>query len=125
MRFVDEVNLHLIAGHGGRGASTFRREAHVPLGGPDGGAGGRGGDIYFQADSAIPTLLDLKGQRTFRAGNGAPGGGNRCSGKAGSDLTLRVPVGTQVVNEETGQLIADLTTDRVVLKIAGGGKGGK
>ena len=125
MRFVDEVHLQLIAGHGGRGAVSFRREAHVPLGGPNGGAGGKGGDIYFITDNSIPTLLDLKSQRIFRAGNGAPGGSNRKSGKNGADLTLKVPVGTIVENEETGEIIADLTEVGESMMIAAGGRGGR
>ncbi len=125
MRFVDEVRLHLIAGHGGKGAVAFRREAHVPLGGPNGGAGGKGGDIYLETDSAIPTLLDLKSQRIFRAGNGAAGGNNRKSGKNGSDLTLKVPVGTIIENEETGEIIADLTEAKTTMLVAAGGRGGR
>lgn len=125
MRFVDEVHLQLIAGHGGRGAVSFRREAHVPLGGPNGGVGGKGGDIHVQAESSIPTLLDLKSQRTFRAGNGAPGGGNRKTGKNGADLILKVPVGTIIEDEDTGEVLADLTEDKLSILIAAGGRGGR
>ena len=125
MRFVDEVSLHLIAGHGGPGAVSYRREAHVPLGGPDGGKGGKGGDIYLESDPAIPTLLDLKSQRIFRAGNGSRGGGSRSAGKGGADLTLRVPVGTIVTDEKTGEVLLDITEPGVRVCIAKGGIGGR
>ncbi len=125
MRFVDEVELHLHAGRGGRGAVSYRREAHVPLGGPDGGHGGCGGDIYFEASSSMPTLLDLKSQRIYRAENGASGGGSRKSGKNGSDIILKVPVGTIVTNVETQEIIADLVEPGELIKVAAGGKGGR
>lgn len=125
MRFIDEVQLHFVAGHGGRGAVSFRREAHVPLGGPNGGVGGKGGDIYLEAVTSIPTLLDLKNQRIFRAENGASGGGNKKSGKNGLDLHLQVPLGTIVKNIETDEIVVDMVEAGVLFKLVAGGRGGR
>jgi GTP-binding protein len=125
MRFIDEVSLQLCAGAGGQGAVSFRREPHVPHGGPDGGKGGRGGDIYLEATAALTTLLDLKARRIYKAKRGRNGSGNRRSGKAGEDLILRVPVGTQVHSEETEELLVDFSEEGQRVKIAAGGRGGQ
>lgn len=122
--FVDEVRLDVAGGHGGRGAISFRREAHVPRGGPDGGDGGAGGDVVLLADRRRSTLSDFRRSRRFRAPSGAAGAGRNRSGKAGSDLVLHVPVGT-LVKSADGSILGDLARagDRFV--VARGGKGGK
>ena len=125
MRFVDEVELLFVAGRGGNGMVSFRRESHVPRGGPDGGNGGHGGNVYLQASSGMTTLLDLRSRKTYKAQNGQSGGSNRKAGKAGDDWVIQVPVGTLVYNTETGVLIADLTEDQQKVLIAEGGKGGR
>ena len=128
--FVDEVEIHVAAGHGGKGALSFRREKFVPRGGPDGGDGGPGGNVYLIAHANLNTLLNFRFQKIFEAGNGAGGEGSNRTGKTGSDITLQVPVGTQVFErsaEDTTQytLVADLTEDNQKLVIAKGGLGGQ
>src|SRR5258706_11768473 len=110
MKFVDEAKIYIEAGRGGNGACSFLRMKFVPLGGPDGGNGGDGGSVYLRADESINTLVDYRYIRTYKAIDGEKGGGNNCSGKSGDDLTLRVPVGTIVYDDETGELIADLAS---------------
>ena len=121
--FVDQARIKVKAGTGGNGAVSFHREKFVAAGGPDGGDGGRGGDIIFQADPNCSTLLDFKYKKNYTAGNGQNGSSNRCSGKTGEHLVLRVPVGTLVRDAETGRLLADLSGKEPVV-IAKGGKGG-
>jgi GTPase len=128
--FVDEVEIHVAAGHGGRGALSFRREKFVPRGGPDGGDGGPGGNVYLVAHANLNTLLNFRFQKVFEAGNGAQGEGSNRTGKTGSDITLQVPVGTQVFGRSpddpsTYTLIADLTEDDQKIVIAQGGLGGQ
>lgn len=124
MKFVDEATITVQAGNGGNGALSFRREKFVPKGGPDGGDGGRGGDVILVANSGLNTLADFRYTRKFKAGTGASGAGRNCSGAAGKDCIVRVPVGTLVYSEETGELLADLREDAQTFKIAAGGRGG-
>ena len=124
MKFVDEARVKVVAGHGGRGAISFRREKFVPHGGPDGGDGGLGGSVYLRAQEGINTLVDFRIARTFRAQNGQPGGGSECTGRGGDDLYVPVPIGTVVVEDDTGEMLGDLTEDGHLLLVAKGGKGG-
>jgi GTP-binding protein len=124
MKFVDEAMIKVVAGHGGRGAVGFRREKFVPFGGPDGGDGGLGGSVWLRAQEGINTLVDYRIRRTFRAQNGQPGGGQDCTGRGGEDLFVSVPVGTVVFDDETGEMLGDLSTAGQTLLVAKGGKGG-
>lgn len=124
MKFVDEAVLRVQAGNGGRGSVSFRREKFIPYGGPDGGDGGRGADVYLRAAEGINTLADFRIERTFRAPNGEGGSGNGCTGKSGEDLYITVPVGTTVRDADTGEQMGDLTAAGQLLKVAQGGKGG-
>ncbi|WP_298136381.1 Obg family GTPase CgtA [Acidiferrobacter sp.] len=124
MKFVDEATIHVQAGDGGNGALSFRREKFVPRGGPDGGDGGDGGSIYFEARSGLNTLADFRYTRQFRAANGGGGSGRQRSGRKGPDLVVAVPIGTLVRDEETGDLLGDLTRDGARLLVAKGGRGG-
>lgn len=121
--FVDIAKISIKAGNGGDGTVTFHREKYVAAGGPDGGDGGRGGNIVFRADRNLSTLADFRYQRKYAAQNGEPGRGKRCSGKSGEDLVIRVPFGTLVKETESGRLLADLSTDEPCV-IARGGRGG-
>jgi GTP-binding protein len=122
MRFVDEVKIHVRAGDGGKGCVSFRREKYVPRGGPDGGDGGKGGDVVLKATSAKQTLLDFHFQSQFKADRGAIGRGKQQTGKNGKDCALLVPVGTQVRDADSGELLGDLTQDDDHLVIAKGGQ---
>ena len=124
MKFVDEAIVKVTAGHGGRGAVSFRREKCVPFGGPDGGDGGLGGSVYLRAQEGINTLVDYRIKRTFRAQNGEPGGGQDCSGKGGDDLYVPMPVGTVVFDDDTSETLGDLSVAGQTLLVARGGKGG-
>ncbi len=124
MKFIDEAHIEVIAGKGGNGAVSFRREKYVPRGGPDGGDGGRGGSIWAEADCNLNTLVEFRYKRVFRAEDGENGRGADCYGKSGADLTLRVPVGTVIRDEASGELIADLTHHGQRALLARGGKGG-
>ncbi len=121
--FVDKVGIHIKAGDGGHGAVAFHREKYVASGGPDGGDGGKGGDIVFQVDDNLSTLADFKYKRKYKAQNGADGSGARRNGKKGEDLVIRVPRGTIIRENESGALIADLSNDEPFIA-AKGGKGG-
>jgi len=123
--FIDRVKIYVKAGHGGRGCVGFRREAYVPKGGPDGGDGGKGGDVILVADRQLGTLIDLKYQQNYTADNGEQGRGKQQTGAGGSDIIIRVPVGTLVCEHETHATIVDLDTDGVEYTIAKGGRGGK
>jgi len=123
--FVDIARLRVRAGHGGRGASTFRREPFVPRGGPDGGDGGRGGSVVLHATSEAASLVAYIGRRQWRAEDGRPGAGARKSGRSGSDLRLPVPVGTVVVDEETDAVVANLDAPGAETIVARGGAGGR
>src|SRR2546421_1631793 len=124
MKFIDEAKIEVHAGKGGDGAAHFRREKYVPRGGPDGGDGGRGGSVWARADRNINTLIDYRFARIHRAQNGARGAGSDCDGRAGSDIELRVPVGTLVRDDETGDLLADVAKDGERALLARGGHGG-
>lgn len=124
MKFIDEATIKVYAGDGGNGVATFRREKYEPMGGPNGGDGGRGGSIYMVADRNINTLVDYRYTRTFRAPRGENGRGSDCYGAAGEDMLLRVPVGTVISDKLTGQPIADLSEHDQKIRIAKGGNGG-
>jgi GTPase len=124
MKFFDEARIDVIAGDGGNGAASFRREKFVPRGGPDGGDGGRGGSVYAVADRNLNTLIDFRYTRTHRAERGQNGGNKDCYGKGGDDIVLRMPVGTVITDMESGELVADLDEDGKRALIARGGKGG-
>ncbi len=123
--FVDQVTVSLRAGRGGNGAVSFRREAGVPRGGPDGGHGGRGGSVILEADPGLNSLSFFRFHPINKAGSGAPGGGNNRSGKQGADLTLRVPVGTVVKEAASGEILHDLVKPGERYVAAAGGRGGR
>lgn len=125
MRFVDEARVKVVAGAGGNGAVAFRREKFVPFGGPAGGDGGRGGDVVLVGDEGMTTLLDFKHARTLRAQRGEHGQGKDRHGRAGAPVELRVPVGTEVRDDETGELLGDITHHGQRLVVARGGRGGR
>jgi GTP-binding protein len=124
MKFVDYVKIHVKAGDGGRGCVSFRREKYVPRGGPDGGDGGKGGDVILKADPHLYTLLDHRYQKTYRAEKGEHGKGKKMHGRNGEDLIIKVPVGTIVKDAETGEIIADLDNPGKEVIVARGGRGG-
>lgn len=124
MKFFDEARIEVIAGNGGNGAASFRREKFIPFGGPDGGDGGRGGSIWAVADRNLNTLIDFRYTRVFRAKAGENGRGADCYGKGGADMELRMPVGTVISDLESGEVIADLDMDGRRALIAQGGLGG-
>lgn len=124
MKFVDYAKIAVKAGHGGRGCVSFRREKYVPRGGPDGGDGGRGGHIIFAATQDLNTLLDLKYKKEYDAERGQHGMGKRMHGRDGKDLVVRVPVGTEIRDEGSGEILADLAADGAQIVIARGGRGG-
>jgi GTP-binding protein len=124
MKFIDEARIEVIAGDGGAGSASMRREKFIEFGGPDGGDGGRGGSVYAVADRNINTLIDYRYAKTHTAKNGEPGRGADCYGRAGIDIELRMPVGTIISDFDTGDLIADLTTHGERLCLAEGGVGG-
>ncbi|AYH42357.1 Obg family GTPase CgtA [Azoarcus sp. DN11] len=124
MKFIDEARIEVMAGDGGSGSASFRREKFIPRGGPDGGDGGRGGSIFAVADRNLNTLIDFRYTRMHRAQRGENGGNKDCYGKSGEDITLRMPVGTIITDYETGELVADLDVDGKRALVARGGKGG-
>ncbi len=121
MKFIDEVTIEVRAGDGGNGCVSFRREKYIPFGGPDGGDGGDGGSVLLEADSGMNTLVDFRHSRKFLAERGANGAGRNRTGKSGDDLVVKVPVGTIVHEDETGELIGDLVRDGQRLVVAKGG----
>jgi GTPase len=123
--FLDHAIIEVEAGNGGAGAVSFRRESYVPLGGPDGGDGGKGGDILITVDTQLSTLLDYRYRRTYRAEGGQDGHGRNKTGRSGEDLVLRVPPGTVVKDADTGEVLGELITDGDSLAPAAGGRGGK
>lgn len=125
MKFIDETEIEVIAGDGGNGCISFRREKYVPKGGPDGGDGARGGDVIFKADGGLSTLLDVRMRRHIRATKGGKGLGSQMNGRAGEDAMLAVPIGTIVRDVATGEVLADLTIHGQEVIIAKGGKGGR
>jgi GTP-binding protein len=124
MKFVDEARIKVIAGDGGNGCASFRREKYIPKGGPDGGDGGNGGSVYLVADSGLNTLVDFRTQRTHKAERGQNGMGRERSGRKGQNLYVRVPVGTRVLEEETGELLGELLSHQQQLLVAQGGERG-
>ncbi len=128
--FIDKVRIHVKGGDGGAGCMSFRREAHVPKGGPDGGDGGHGGNVVLEADASVSSLIDYRFKHHFKAERGTHGKGSRMHGATGDDLVLKVPVGTVVheyfeESKETGELMADLTHDGERITVADGGMGGR
>src|SRR5687768_16358040 len=123
--FLDEATIQVRSGKGGNGAASFRREKHVPRGGPDGGDGGDGGDVVLVADRQVGTLLPFRFKRRFTADSGADGEGNRKFGKTGKTIKVPVPIGTVVKDAETGEVHADLTYKGARYMAAKGGRGGR
>ena len=124
MKFLDQSKVFIKAGDGGSGSASFRREKYIEFGGPDGGDGGRGGSIIFVADKNLNTLIDFRYQQHFKAEKGQDGKGKKKTGKSGKDLILKVPIGTQIFEEDNNTLIEDLTKSEQKVTIANGGKGG-
>jgi len=122
--FVDYAKVKVKSGRGGDGVVAFRREKHVPKGGPAGGHGGQGGDVFVMADSSLWTLQDVKYRKKYEADNGQSGGGNQRTGANGNSVTIKVPVGTVIKEQKSKNVVADLCEDGEVVKIAEGGKGG-
>lgn len=123
--FVDEINLKVIAGSGGDGCTSFRREKYVPMGGPDGGNGGKGADIIFTVDKGLKTLIDLRYMKIIKGERGKHGKGSNKYGANANDVIIRVPLGTTITDSDTGLIIADLTEDNQRIVVAHGGRGGK
>lgn len=121
MKFVDEANIKVYAGKGGNGCLSFRREKYIAKGGPDGGDGGDGGSVIMEADEALNTMVDYRFQRTYRADNGEPGRGRNCTGASGEDLVLKVPVGTTIIDEDSAEILGDLSHAGQQLVVAQGG----
>lgn len=123
--FTDYIKIIIKAGDGGNGAISFRREKYVAAGGPDGGDGGKGGNVYFKVDKDKNTLIDFKFNKKYKAANGENGSGAKCAGKAGDDIYIGVPIGTIVKDNKTGKIIADLSKENQVELVLKGGKGGR
>jgi len=121
MKFVDEARITVDAGKGGNGCVSFRREKFIPKGGPDGGDGGDGGSVYLEADENANTLVDYRYTRRFKAENGRPGSGRNCTGAKGEDIVLKVPVGTTAIDDDTAEVLGDLTAHGDRLLVAQGG----
>ncbi|MFM7600912.1 MAG: GTPase ObgE, partial [Pseudanabaena sp.] len=124
MHFIDRVTIQVKSGNGGDGLVAFRREKYVPAGGPAGGNGGHGGSVLLQATTDLQTLLDFRFENIFKAEDGERGGPSNMTGRKGSDRIIKVPLGTVVMNEETGEVLGDLTDINQTLLVAKGGKGG-
>lgn len=122
--FIDEADIYVRGGRGGDGCVSFRREKHVPRGGPDGGDGGDGGSVIIRADEQLTTLLDMTQRARYLAGNGRPGSGKRRSGKSGEDVVIRIPVGTILRDRDRGNILRDLTEPGEEVRVARGGRGG-
>lgn len=125
MKFLDQAKIFIQSGNGGPGSVSFRREAHVPRGGPDGGDGGRGGSVLAECVDGLNTLIDYRYQQHFKAQSGRPGAGRNKNGPSGTDITLKLPVGTQILNEDNDMVIADLTKVGQQIVLARGGDGGR
>lgn len=121
MKFVDEAKILVVAGDGGNGCVSFRREKYIPKGGPDGGDGGDGGDVYLQADENLNTLIDYRFEKSFRAERGQNGQSRDCTGKRGQDITIKVPVGTRIRDLGTGEILGDMTRHEQRQMVAKGG----
>ncbi|MBN2780374.1 MAG: GTPase ObgE, partial [Candidatus Marinimicrobia bacterium] len=124
MKFIDQTSIAIAAGNGGNGCVSFHREKFVPKGGPDGGDGGHGGNVIFQASVQLHTLQDIRYNRTYKAGNGRPGEGNNCSGKKGEDIVIKVPVGTLIRERDEDRVMVDMIEDGQTFTAAKGGNGG-
>ena len=124
MKFIDEAKIEVIAGNGGNGVASLRREKHKPNGGPDGGDGGRGGSVYAIADENLNTLIDFRFTKKHLAQNGEKGGSSDCYGAGGDDITLKMPVGTMIFDAESGELLHDLAQVGQTVLLATGGQGG-
>lgn len=124
MQFLDEAKIFIQSGHGGAGCVSFRREANLPFGGPDGGDGGRGGSVYIECVPHLNTLIDFRYKQHFKAKRGGHGMGSQRTGKSAEDVTLKLPVGTQIFTEDGGEMIADLTQVGERFELLKGGKGG-
>ena len=125
MKFLDQAKIYMRSGNGGPGSVSFRREAHVPFGGPDGGDGGRGGDVIALAVNGLNTLIDYRYQQHFKADSGRPGAGRDRSGASGKKVTLRLPIGTQILSDDQQTVLADLTYEGQSIILVKGGIGGK
>ena len=125
MKFLDQAKIYIASGHGGSGSISFRREAHVPFGGPDGGNGGRGGDVIALCSDGLNTLIDFRYQQHFKARPGEGGKGRDRSGISGKDIILRLPLGTQILDETNNFILADMTKIGQRVTLAKGGEGGK
>ncbi|MBE5252730.1 Obg family GTPase CgtA [Mixta mediterraneensis] len=121
MKFVDEATILIVAGDGGNGCVSFRREKYIPKGGPDGGDGGDGGDVYLIADENLNTLIDYRFEKSFRAERGQNGQSRDCTGKHGKDIVIKVPVGTRVIDQGTGETLGDMTRHEQKLMVGKGG----
>jgi len=121
MKFVDEATILVVAGVGGMGWVSFRREKYIPRGGPDGGDGGDGGDVYMQADENLNTLIDYRFEKSFRAERGQNGQSRDCTGKRGVDIVVKVPVGTRIIDQGTGETLGDMTHHQQKMMVAKGG----
>lgn len=121
MKFVDEATILVVAGDGGNGCVSFRREKYIPRGGPDGGDGGDGGDVYMQADENLNTLIDYRFEKSFRAERGQNGQSRDCTGKRGVDIVVKVPVGTRIIDQGTGETLGDMTHHQQKMMVAKGG----
>ncbi|HFT4472188.1 TPA: Obg family GTPase CgtA [Klebsiella pneumoniae] len=121
MKFVDEATILVVAGDGGNGCVSFRREKYIPKGGPDGGDGGDGGDVWLEADENLNTLIDYRFEKSFRAERGQNGQSRDCTGKRGKDVTVKVPIGTRVIDQGTGETMGDMTKHGQRLMVAKGG----
>ncbi len=124
MKFIDEATIRVFAGDGGNGIATFRREKYEPMGGPNGGDGGKGGSIYFESDENVNTLIDYRFVKNYRAIRGENGGSAECYGAKGDDLLLKVPLGTVITEKQSGRVLADFEGHGDKLLVAQGGKGG-
>ncbi|NLA74586.1 MAG: GTPase ObgE [Deltaproteobacteria bacterium] len=125
MGFLDEVVIDVVSGNGGKGCISFLRAKYIPKGGPDGGDGGKGGDVIIRASSKLVTLADFSSRRHFKARNGSPGMGNNHKGKNGEDAVIGVPLGTIISDHVTGKILGDLTSNEQEITVAYGGRGGK
>ena len=125
MKFIDSAKIYVKSGDGGTGHVSFRREKFVPRGGPDGGNGGKGGDVIFVGQPHLNTLLEFNFTKSYIASNGKRGGGSRRSGKAADDLIIKVPIGTEIINEETNEKLYDIVEEGETFVIAKGGMGGR
>ena len=125
MKFIDHAHINIISGDGGKGHISFRREKFTPKGGPDGGNGGKGGDVLFETNPQMTTLLDFRYKRHYKAKNGQDGGKKKCTGRSADPLIIKVPCGTIIKEKDTGEIIADLTEPYQQFIVAKGGRGGR